>query len=434
MATFKIYIPRSNQRRDGRYPISIRVTSNRTHAYLNTGLYAVDGQLDKSKKNLKDKELDRSIDRHLVKIERMVANQLGADVTTYSARDLVDWINRKANEPSQIDFIDFATTLIDNRKKSDRTTTYAKTLEAAVRALVDFFGRDVVYVSEITSKSLSAFAEYLQSDRKIVRIGRGGKEVVTNHKGVSDRTMAGYMSHIRTIFNAALDKYNDEEMGVSVITHYPFRKFKIKANFKSENRNLSIEDVRKIRDFTVGDIKESRAELARDVFMISFYMLGANLTDLYQIADFKDGRLSYNRSKTRDRREDEAFISIEVQPELLSLIEKYRDRTGARVFDFYRRYSDNKYFTKAVNVGLKQIAAAVGIERNLSSYYVRHSWATIAINDAKVDKYVVHTALNHVDDKMKVTDIYIKKDWSAIDEANRKVIDLLNNCCSEKEE
>ena len=42
-----------------------------------------------------------------------------------------------------------------------------------------------------------------------------------------------------------------------------------------------------------------------------------------------------------------------------------------------------------------------------------------------IDKYTVHTALNHVDQFTKITDVYIKPDWRPIDEANRKVIDYV---------
>ena len=55
----------------------------------------------------------------------------------------------------------------------------------------------------------------------------------------------------------------------------------------------------------------------------------------------------------------------------------------------------------------------------------RHTWATIASNEAGVDKYTVHTALNHVDENMRVTDIYIAKSWDSIDAANRKVLDYV---------
>ena len=42
------------------------------------------------------------------------------------------------------------------------------------------------------------------------------------------------------------------------------------------------------------------------------------------------------------------------------------------------------------------------------------------------DKTTVHKALNHVDEGMKVTDIYIDRDWSVIWNANKKVQDLFD--------
>jgi len=64
----------------------------------------------------------------------------------------------------------------------------------------------------------------------------------------------------------------------------------------------------------------------------------------------------------------------------------------------------------------------------LSTYYARHSWATIARNKCKISKTDIHECLNHVsENSMKVTDIYVEKDWSIIDEANRKVLDYVKN-------
>lgn len=38
---------------------------------------------------------------------------------------------------------------------------------------------------------------------------------------------------------------------------------------------------------------------------------------------------------------------------------------------------------------------------------------------------MVHTALNHVAQDMKVTDIYVRKFWDPIDKSNRKVLDFV---------
>ena len=160
------------------------------------------------------------------------------------------------------------------------------------------------------------------------------------------------------------------------------------------------------------------------MFMLSFALIGMNAVDLYSCTDYKNGRITYERTKTRTRRADHAEISIKIQPEIKALFDKYRDPSGVRVFRFYQMYSSPAYFTAALNKGLKQIGDAVGIN-DLEFYAARHTWATIAANDAGIDKYTVHTALNHIDETMKVTDIYIRKSWEPIDRANRKVLDLL---------
>lgn len=55
-------------------------------------------------------------------------------------------------------------------------------------------------------------------------------------------------------------------------------------------------------------------------------------------------------------------------------------------------------------------------------YISRHSWATIALNKVGIDKYIVHAALNHIDDSMRVTDIYIERDFVNENKANAKVV------------
>ena len=88
-------------------------------------------------------------------------------------------------------------------------------------------------------------------------------------------------------------------------------------------------------------------------------------------------------------------------------------------------YSDFRGFNKAVNAGLKAIGESIGVP-GLSSYYARHSWATIARNECGVPKDVVHEALNHASrGSERVTDIYLARDWSRVWEANRMVLDLV---------
>ena len=169
--------------------------------------------------------------------------------------------------------------------------------------------------------------------------------------------------------------------------------------------------------------------------MLSFGLIGMNVADSFNCADYKDGRITYRRKKVTNRRADGAKISIKVEPEIQPLVDKYRDPDGKRVFCFYKMYRDENTLSAAINgkrrtnksgkmlsVGLKKIGDLIG-EADLEFYAARHSWASIAQNDVGIDKYTVHVALNHVIEEMKVTDIYVKKDWAPIDLANRKVLD-----------
>ena len=120
------------------------------------------------------------------------------------------------------------------------------------------------------------------------------------------------------------------------------------------------------------------------------------------------------------------MTSIRIEPQAWPLIDKYRDETGERVFKFYQMYKQPDYFNTAVNDGAKAISEELKFPENITTYFMRHSWATIGRNVCRISKDDIHFALNHSDPEMKITDLYIETDWSIIDDANRKVLDTLS--------
>ena len=72
---------------------------------------------------------------------------------------------------------------------------------------------------------------------------------------------------------------------------------------------------------------------------------------------------------------------------------------------------------------MKVVAKIAKVEKDISTYYARHSWATIAYNEAKIPKDDIAAALGH--GGKTVTDIYINEDLAKIDEANRKVLNVI---------
>jgi len=322
---------------------------------------------------------------------------------------------------NDIDFLVFGLNYCIQRKFEKKS--YER-ISTTLRNLHDFCN-DSLPIRELTSKKLTEFEKYLRTERTITRINQHGNPVTTTRPPCSDHCIADYMSDIRTVFNAALLEFNDDEN--NRITHYPFRRYKPPQVPETAKRNITPKEIMKIVKLKT-DIK--RAAIARDVFLLSFYLVGMNTADIYalQPSNYLKGRITYNRQKTRGKRKDNALISIKVESEAKEIINRYIDPTKKKLLIFHNLYSSFRDFNRNINIGLKTVATLCKIDAQLSTYYARHSWATIARNDCKVAKSDVSECLNHSDQTTKITDIYIKKDWTVIDEVNRKVINHVFSC------
>lgn len=251
-------------------------------------------------------------------------------------------------------------------------------------------------------------------EERNIRLGKEGKRIP------SRRMISLYPAGLRHLFKEAMRRYNDYDRNILRIKHSPFDYVSLPKQEAARKRALSIEQIRNIESLCK-ELPEGRARLSGECFMLSFFLMGMNSADLYECSLMENNVISYNRAKTRDRRLDRARMDVRIPERAMHIAEKYRDPSGEKVFSFHRRYSSPADFNRALNIGLKTIGKRLGIE-DLEFYAARHSWATIAINKAGIDKYTVHEALNHIDESMKVTDIYIERSFENENNANDKVI------------
>ena len=116
------------------------------------------------------------------------------------------------------------------------------------------------------------------------------------------------------------------------------------------------------------------------------------------------------------------MYSIKVEPEAMAIIEKYRGR------DKLLRIAENISSAHAIDMWLndylQRISLTVFLDVDLTLYWARHTWATIA-HEIGVPKETISMALGH--STSSDTDIYINYNNRSVDEANRKVIDFINN-------
>ena len=409
MTTFKALVLSHQKRRDGTYNVKIRVTHNRKHKYIKTALYAGKNDLTKSLK-IKNHLISDATDE-IIKVYRARCTQIGAALGEYSVEKLCATLEEGANkEEWKVNFFEYAEKIIPKGKAKATQNNY----RGALMWLKRYAGENVL-LSDINRKFLQGLLDFIEDNK-------------TNaHRSVTGDTIAPYVfNKLGAIYRAARNEFNDEELEITRLPFDPFAKIEIKQPPQPEKRAISAEKMRAVAMIEKGERTKKNIALARDAFLLSFGLLGANLVDMFWwTADqYKDGRITYKRAKTRGRRADGALISIKVEPELEPLMEKYADPKGEFVFCFARLSSSIECFHTKIGTSIKEIGRLIG-EPDLTFYAARHSWATIALNDAGVDKYTVHEGLNHAGGEMAITDVYIKKDWTRLDKANRAVLDFV---------
>lgn len=416
MLTIKAEIKRSELKVDGTYNVKIRFTLDRKVKRLSTNLFVTQQDLTKSLKFKEDTPIKREIDR-LVLYYREQCLKLQLDRNHYSLDEIVEFLNGEQEKQQTIDFIKFSHEWI-----ASATIKGAPNYTTAINALVRFVGKEELDINLITLDFLEQFKTFLigERDARTKKLIQQGKRVTSN------RTLSLYLVSIKKLFNEAKRKYNKKDKNLILIPNSPFEDFKIPKQEATRKRAIPADIIKKVWKLPYKEMKKGykstcRYNLAKDCFILSFCLMGINSADLYNATEMKGNTIIYNRTKTKARRLDSAKMMVDIPKMVQPLIDKYKDSTGKRLFNFYQYYGDEKTFNKAINSGLKEIGAILEVD-DLEYYAARHSWATIALNKVGIDKYIVHAALNHIDDSMKVTDIYIERDFVNENKANAKVV------------
>lgn len=398
MATVKFYLDKRRQKKDGTYPIKLNVFHNKQ--------IMIATQLSASEKEWN-------------------GNEYSVRAQNYKPRNIVT--RGIINKAETVIFT------LEQQEKLKSTTDKAlkKLIEDAISSKVENQKTFLYYLDEFVSKKTNQGTKsiYTTTRNKIEEYDSHctfesmDKSWLENFEAWMAKTMkvnayAIHLRNIRSVFNYAIDE--------EYTTLYPFRRFSIKKE-ETRKRSLTAEQLRLLRDYPC----EEYQIRYRDMFMLMFYLIGVNAADLFNAkhSALVNGRFEYKRAKTGK------LYSIKVEPEAQAIIEKYKGKDYLlNIMDDYGNYKD---FLHRMGIGLKQIGETerkgLGGKKSrnplfpdLSSYWARHTWATVAA-ELDVPKEVIAHALGHSWANSTTTDIYIRFDMKKVDEANRKVIDFVNN-------
>lgn len=401
MANERIILDRRRMKDDGKYPVKIYVR-NRREILIPTQFSASDNNFENGEFTKKEPNF-RAKNAGLQKVLSSVINEMVVLESSGRLQSMDDKALKrhlqemlypgKSNKPESRTFVDYLDEFISTKDREGTRTCYNTT-----RNKILSFDPDCTF-EKMDKKWLDKFERWMADS------------------GMKVNAYAIHLRNIRAVFNYAIDN--------EYTSLYPFRKFRIKKE-ETRKRSLSAGQLREL----IGYKCEPYQERYRDMFVLMFYLIGINAVDLFlaKPGDLVNGRFEYKRAKTGK------LYSVKIEEEAMSLINKYRGKNY--LLNIMDEYKDYRNFLHRMGIALKEIGSTERKGRGgkkimeplfpeISSYWSRHTWATIAA-ELDIPKETISEALGHSIGS-DVTSIYIRFDIKKVDEANRKVIDYVLN-------
>ena len=269
-----------------------------------------------------------------------------------------------------------------------------------------------IALSEIDAEAMRSYEAYLHHTAEVCR-----------------NTSSFYLRILRATYNKAVAK------GLTPQQH-PFKDV-YTGIAQTRKRAIPTESVSQIKRLDSVKDLTPKEEMARDTFLMCFYLRGISFIDLAHLrkSDLKDDYLHYTRSKTGQR------LTIRWEEEMQELMKKYQAQTCSSPYLFpflvdYGNKSQVKTIDKIqeevrlyhnaearISYHLRKLGAKIGVKGKLTLYVARHSWATTA-RDKNIPISVISEALGHHSET--TTQIYLNSIKSSeVDDANAKILAVL---------
>jgi site-specific recombinase XerD len=306
----------------------------------------------------------------------------------YTAGELAEYYVNQALNGYFFPFIKYR---IRRLRLENRLKT-ASIYETSRRSFYRFRKGEDIRIEKIDGPLMQRYEAYLKANKVCIN------------------SISCYMRALRGVYNQAVEK------GLTV-SKSPFKD--VYTGIDKTSKRAVNEDV--IAGLCRLDLSEDTGlQLARDFFIFSFFTRGMSFIDMANLRqdNLDKGYLVYSRSKTKQ------VLRIRMEPCIEDIIERYKGLTiDGYVLPVYTTQNrDYNNLLRTYNKRLKRLSGMLNLERPLSSYVSRHSWATIALRKG-ISVQVISEGMGH--DNEKTTRIYLASlDQSVIDNANARIIAL----------
>ena len=318
-------------------------------------------------------------------------SQMEVKQDSYTVEEVIELFSKQTVERSFFDFMNGVIMQLRQLRKVRTSETYFSTL----RSFMTFLKGQDIPIDGITSDLMLQYESWLK------------------HKGVCMNSISFYMRILRAVYNRAVDKGMVEQTS-------PFRHVYTGID-KTIKRAIPIKSIKSLKNMDL--TMRHSSDFARDMFMFSFYTRGMSFIDMAYLKkkDLNHGILTYRRRKTGQ------LLSIKWEKCMAEIVNKYNDDTSEYLLPIIKRQGDERrqYINSLhlVNYRLKLLSEEIGLNRPLTMYVARHSWASAA-RSKNIPISVISEGMGH--DNEATTQIYLASlETSVVDNANKKIIGLL---------
>ncbi len=360
---------------------------------------------------------------------RQVLNTFIIIPETWTVDDLWEAVQKRLGNQGgfTLDFFEYAEKVFKRFPKKPSTEAYYR---SAINNLKRYLDGAPFNMTDITASWLYDFSGWLEAQPK--------HNVFTSN---TSKKIAGKA----TVVNVKSLKYFWSKAAKEFPEHFtvnPFDGFEMPKVVTPEHRDIGPDMIQRVIDDRLRYPSGSQTRMALDLFVFSFALHGMNAADLYSALPPRPAKyllrqpdgtraeeevleLTYYRQKTRDKRSDKAEHHVLIETCVKSIYDIYKDPDGKRFLNMYKRYKTLDTFNSALRKGLARYFQDTGIEK-FDFYSGRHTWGTVGFNDAGLDIFTIGEGLIHKDVNAKVTNIYVRKDWRILWEANRQILALFD--------
>ena len=386
--------------KNSKYPVNLRVTKEGKSKFFKTPFEATVNEWDSKKGRFNSRLANHSKPNRLIgKIEDRALEAI-SDLEMNQEYYSLEQFERKfrvQTNPLGDSLIRFWEEIIDEMRSAGKIGNAAVNKETK-NSMLKFAKATDLKFGDISVEFLEKYEVYLRS--------RGG----------TDGGIGVKMRALRAIFNRAIKR--------EIISDktYPFKNYKVsKLKSKGIKKALNLEEVHKIQNL---DLKDSPHLVnSRNYFVFSFYTRGMNFADMMKLkwTDIHSGRIHYQRSKTRGN------FTIKILPPVQEILDYYKGNPYY-VFPILLRRNmtpnqiDNRKrkVLKKYNKDLRELAAMAEIQKTITSYVARHSYAN-CMKQSGAATEIISESMGHQD--VKTTHAYLKElDTSVLDDANQVLL------------